>query len=213
MMLKLRKSRYGFTLAETLITLGIIGIVAAITLPQLIGAWKDKQFKTAYKKAYSDINQAFQEAIFNQELTRDSALSEEYTAQEMDIMKNKFIMIADCLDKKIDTCWAKGETIGGQNGTGYPCNNQSTCFTDISGRNWCTYYFHENIFVVDTNGFKSPNRFGKDRWYFVPVNKNNQRSNLASEYTGIGLFIRQDAKSKTGWCHYPPCNFQSWLLD
>ena len=40
----------GFTLAEVLITLGIIGIVAAMTLPALVGKYKDKVLVTQVKK-------------------------------------------------------------------------------------------------------------------------------------------------------------------
>ena len=47
-----------FTLAEVLITLGIIGIVAAMTLPTLITNTQDKQFRAAYKKSISEISQA-----------------------------------------------------------------------------------------------------------------------------------------------------------
>lgn len=47
-----------FTLAEVLITLGIIGIVAAMTLPTVINNIQDKQFRTMLKKQYSIINQA-----------------------------------------------------------------------------------------------------------------------------------------------------------
>ena len=50
--------RVGFTLAEVLITLGIIGVVAAMTIPTLISNTNGAQFKTAYKKALSTLNQA-----------------------------------------------------------------------------------------------------------------------------------------------------------
>ncbi len=50
--------RQGFTLAEVLITLGIIGVVAAMTIPTLISNTNGAQFKTAYKKALSTLNQA-----------------------------------------------------------------------------------------------------------------------------------------------------------
>ncbi|MBE7709612.1 MAG: prepilin-type N-terminal cleavage/methylation domain-containing protein [Cyanobacteria bacterium SIG32] len=50
--------REAFTLAEVLITLGIIGVVAAMTIPTLISNTNGAQFKTAYKKALSTLNQA-----------------------------------------------------------------------------------------------------------------------------------------------------------
>ncbi len=46
-----------FTLAEVLITLGIIGIVAAMTLPALIQNYKNHVVETRLKKFYSTINQ------------------------------------------------------------------------------------------------------------------------------------------------------------
>ena len=48
----------GFTLAEVLITLGIIGVVAAMTMPTLINSTQGAQYKTAYKKALSVMSQA-----------------------------------------------------------------------------------------------------------------------------------------------------------
>lgn len=47
-----------FTLAEVLITLGIIGIVAAITLPLVITRNQNKALETSLKKNYSEILQA-----------------------------------------------------------------------------------------------------------------------------------------------------------
>ena len=49
----------GFTLAEVLITLGIIGVVAAMTLPALVQKQQDKITVTKLKKAYSVISQAY----------------------------------------------------------------------------------------------------------------------------------------------------------
>lgn len=48
----------GFTLAEVLITLGIIGIVAAMTMPVLIQNHRNKVVETRLEKFYSAINQA-----------------------------------------------------------------------------------------------------------------------------------------------------------
>lgn len=47
-----------FTLAEVLITLGIIGVVSAMTIPTLVANYQKTQYVTALKKAYSEINQA-----------------------------------------------------------------------------------------------------------------------------------------------------------
>ena len=48
-----------FTLAEVLITLGIIGIVAAMTIPTLISDYQKKQTVTKLQKAISVLNQAY----------------------------------------------------------------------------------------------------------------------------------------------------------
>ena len=48
-----------FTLAEVLITLSIIGIVAAMTLPTLVQKKQDKELISMTRKVYSDINNAF----------------------------------------------------------------------------------------------------------------------------------------------------------
>ena len=49
--------RVAFTLAEVLITLGIIGIVAAMTIPTLIANYKDKALESQFKKSYSLFSQ------------------------------------------------------------------------------------------------------------------------------------------------------------
>jgi prepilin-type N-terminal cleavage/methylation domain-containing protein len=48
----------GFTLAEVLITLGIIGVVAALTIPGLVANYQKKVLETRIKKFYSTIQQA-----------------------------------------------------------------------------------------------------------------------------------------------------------
>lgn len=55
----------GFTLAEVLITLAIIGIVAALTIPVVMRKIQDEQLKAQFKKAYNTINIAFQKAQFD----------------------------------------------------------------------------------------------------------------------------------------------------
>ena len=50
--------KVAFTLAEVLITLGIIGVVAALTLPTIIQNYKKSVIETSVKKFYTNINQA-----------------------------------------------------------------------------------------------------------------------------------------------------------
>ena len=50
--------RFGFTLAEVLITLGIIGVVAAMTIPTLIANTNGAKYRSQFKKTLSTLNQA-----------------------------------------------------------------------------------------------------------------------------------------------------------
>lgn len=60
--LKIKRIKTGFTLAEVLITLGIIGVVAAITIPNLIANYKAQRlrFKDGVLRTMGDINTQFQ---------------------------------------------------------------------------------------------------------------------------------------------------------
>ena len=53
----LKKS--GFTLAEVLIALVIIGVIAAITIPTLSNSYNDKMYVSALKKDFSVLSNAF----------------------------------------------------------------------------------------------------------------------------------------------------------
>ena len=53
--------KIAFTLAETLITIGIIGVVAALTIPGLINNYKAHRLHTQFLKSYSTIQQAFKQ--------------------------------------------------------------------------------------------------------------------------------------------------------
>ena len=52
------KKRLAFTLAEVLITLGIVGVIAAISIPMLITATQKRTTETKIKRFYSEINNA-----------------------------------------------------------------------------------------------------------------------------------------------------------
>lgn len=55
--------RLGFTLVEVLITLSIIGVVAAMTIPSVIANQQEQATVSALKKAYSTLSQAFNQAV------------------------------------------------------------------------------------------------------------------------------------------------------
>lgn len=69
-----RMNKKGFTLAEILITLGIIGIVAAMTLPSLISNYRKRVAETRIKRAYSLLNQAMLYAV------KDNGASKNWTS-------------------------------------------------------------------------------------------------------------------------------------
>ena len=59
----LKEIKKGFTLAEVLIVIGIIGVVAALTLPNLNHATGDKETVTRLQKAYSILSEANDRAV------------------------------------------------------------------------------------------------------------------------------------------------------
>ena len=94
-------SKKAFTLAEVLITLGIIGVVAAMTIPNLIASYQKRQTVVRLKKAYSVMQQAIRlsqednggveswdatlsgSAFFNMYLANYVKVMNEYTSAEL----------------------------------------------------------------------------------------------------------------------------------
>ena len=58
MLKRVQHDKSAFTLAEVLITLGIIGVVAAMTIPSLVQHYKKQVVETKLQKVYSVMNQA-----------------------------------------------------------------------------------------------------------------------------------------------------------
>jgi len=52
----------GFTLAEVLITLLIIGVIASIVIPGIIADTQQAEYKTAFKKTFGDLSQGLKKA-------------------------------------------------------------------------------------------------------------------------------------------------------
>ena len=58
-------NKNGFTLAEVLITLGVIGVVAALTLPSVINDYNEKKNIATWKKAYAEFAQVAQKISYD----------------------------------------------------------------------------------------------------------------------------------------------------
>jgi len=71
------KNKKSFTLAETLITLAIIGIVAALTIPTLLNKYQEQKTVTAVKAFYSQLSNAYKNAIANNGPVEDWGLPSE----------------------------------------------------------------------------------------------------------------------------------------
>jgi len=205
-----------FTLAEVLITLTIIGVIAAITIPNLMKNYQTHIFKTAYKQAYADINQAFAQAFKDGELTETNNLQ---------ILKENLKVSKECKSGDLYSCWAQGDTVcGGTCDTGQKDENGEyiygegaprvyfPSFIDTSGRSWsCTD--RNNRIYVDTNGFKGPNHFGKDRFVFMPYSAKNTKTTDYSTNPPVrmGPFENRNITVKHSYCKFPPCYYYDWL--
>ncbi len=82
--------RHAFTLAEVLITLGIIGIVAAMTMPTLIQSYKRKSYSTKLKKFYSTMQQAIQLSEVENGSTKEWTFPASNTKEDWDIFYNQY---------------------------------------------------------------------------------------------------------------------------
>ncbi len=74
----------GFTLAEVLITLGIIGVVAALTLPSLIQNYREQAIVARVKKFYSVFSQAYAMAVLENGTIDNWGLKDSVTEEDED---------------------------------------------------------------------------------------------------------------------------------
>lgn len=184
-----------FTLAEILITLGIIGIVAAMTLPTVITNIQDKQFKSAFKKQYSTIAQAIQ-LIFAKEnilITpqEDGWLKMPYyvcrIGQQLkaigsglkceEILSNNDYVMDDQtnLPKNNNVHWHANGKWFDKTGKAMNMNGGGT-----QGYGQLTFILPDGALInfncvhevfIDVNGEKKPNTVGRDIFYFLIKDK------------------------------------------
>lgn len=95
-MLKSNK-HLGFTLSEVLITLGIIGVVSAMTIPSLVKNYQRQVYVTQLRKVYNEVGQAVQTYMTDNRLVsmRESRLVGNKVALKS-FVNNYFKIAKDC---------------------------------------------------------------------------------------------------------------------
>lgn len=206
-----RHTKNGFTLAEILITLGIVGVIAAMTLPTLINNAAEKELKTAYKQAYADMANAViltsSEQLF---LPRNGTIFDwAPNVSNFITLSAKFKIQKSCLyDANPYGCWKQITTSQESDQVHAGCPS----FIDASGRSW----LNENMAIfVDVNGFKGPNIYGKDRWPLY-LNDRLPGSAYGFNWTGYGppneLNVPADRNTvNVSSCPSGNCPSRSWL--
>lgn len=182
----------GFTLAEVLITLAIIGVVAAITIPALLKNIQDMQLKTSWKKEYSMFSQAVSQAANdNGGSLKGLWLTDSFVTENsmLDIFSNYLKFTKKCYafsvastPEQTDKCWhstsgslaahyMKGNILNGYgndygNASGGILNDGTLIvfygFQGVVGDGTCPGPLCVTSVYVDVNGYKKPNIVGKD---------------------------------------------------
>ncbi len=173
------KKRFAFTLAEVLITLGVIGIVAALTLPGIINKSKAKRLKSQYQKAYSEIAQGIKMMKYD-DVSLDTS-NYQYSQTFKNTYISYFKVLDACLDSNnnplcADTSGKNYKTLdGSRNMPGYWIDDGQfvlldgtlLMFENPSGSTTSKVWIH-----ADINGKKGkPNKWGYDVFTFCILNE------------------------------------------
>ena len=198
-------TKTAFTLAEVLITLGIIGIVAAMTLPTLIGNYQKHVTVNKLKKSYTTLSQMFVMAqkdnggMENWDFSNFGDVGLNSSNIEEHIIKvaqTYFVPYLDILEdcgtrckkvEKINYKWLSDELL-----SGFYDRLQYTIFLKdgsiiyISLNNNGIKIF-DILISVDINGRKGPNVVGKDVFCYELSTPNAPYSGLVSKTNFWGL--------------------------
>ena len=164
--------KFGFTLAEVLITLGIIGVVAAMTMPTLMNSTNGAQYRTAYKKALSVLSQAvvLNVALDDFDLSQTSTNSTGVTndASVYALFMNRMNVVKTGADASDTDDWKASNDAAVKFGKSANTNytlffNDGITFTFPNSVAACTAgnaTVNEKLCygVIDVNGAKNPNK-------------------------------------------------------
>ena len=167
----------GFTLAEVLITLGIIGVVAAMTMPSLIQHHREKAMVTSLEKFVSTISQAVDLYKADNECVDSISTCVSYISKGDENCENfapiaaKMNVIASVKNANKSTAdWLPDKAYN------YYGEEQEGIYGGVSKKNvgTCAYLLNDGTtfavdvnptnfdIMVDVNGKKLPNRVGQD---------------------------------------------------
>ncbi len=186
---------HGFTLAEVLITLGVIAVVAAMTLPSVFNNIRNRQLKAAFNVAYS----TFSQAVLNMRQQDGDGLISRYTAYnatdkvytyaeefyENFYKYSKLKVIGNCKhNKQIMNYNNTAEAYTSLSGT---IGSGKEGFSDALSNGMCSSILINSGTIniaVDINGKKRPNRLGHDIFYFyIDRNDRLQPQKMTKLYT------------------------------
>ena len=174
-----------FTLAEVLITLGIIGVVAALTMPVLIQNHKEKTTVARLKKTYSVLSNAYMLALNENPDVTSWFPSDEISENSkifFDKIKPYLKIQKECGFEK--GCLTSGyvKTLDGRNYTIYDERDDEYRFILSDGTTLWFYISINDLDLVNENGIgnikvdidgkKGPYTFGKDVFlFYITTNK------------------------------------------
>ena len=195
--------KLGFTLAEVLITLGIIGVISALTLPNVITKYKEFVLKKQFAKFYSNISQAYLRAYNENGMTMSCYYSFDAEQNKLTGWNGNW---TECINEGKDVfkylkVIKKCKYISGENTCirSYPKIHASGYIDN--------YYFLSDgtliitphqyallYFAVDLNGEIGPNKMGYDIFKFI-----SERDKLAKNRFYIAPYpnhtVEQGGKS------------------
>ncbi len=164
----IKGTKNAFTLAEVLITLGIIGVVAAMTMPTLLNSTQGAQYRTAYKKVLSVLSQAvvLNVALDDYDLSQAtlSKNTDGTSASLYNLFSNRMNVARVCGGTGASTCgandsWESGNAkFGGKQTANYTFFfNDGTTLSFPEGNANCSEA-HKCQGILDVNGAKNPNK-------------------------------------------------------
>ena len=166
-----------FTLAEVLLTLAIIGVVAALTIPAVITKVSKDQYVVGLKKAYNTLKAVEREAIQEHGPMENWDWSGTITETFGTYFRPHFDILKDCGADTDDGCFAGANEWKAINGTVRTDSlNGSTSYRIITS-DGVAFRFWKNgtsisapdrmgWFLIDVNGKKGPNMLGRDIFGF-----------------------------------------------